>query len=71
MGIGALASLLAFFGTATAPRLAASWARIAFLLTGPRTGVRSTNTQPTCGTGLPPIRRPWVKSHGYSAWNSW
>ena len=38
-------------------------APVAFRLTGPRTGRRSTNTQPTCGTGLPPIRRPSSKSH--------
>src|SRR4051812_20247330 len=27
-------------------------------LAGPRTGVRSRNTQPRPGTGLPPMRRP-------------
>src|SRR3954452_8646530 len=32
------------------------------LLLGPRTGSRSTNTQPTCGTGLPPISRPGSNS---------
>ena len=40
-------------------------------LVGPRTGARSMNTQPTWGTGLPPIRRPFSKSHGYWPWNSW
>ena len=34
-------------------------------------GYRSMNTQPTWGTGLPPISRPWSNSHGYSPWNSW
>ncbi len=45
--------------------------RVAFRLIGPRTGTRSTHTQPTCGTGLPPMRRPSSKSHVYSPWNSW
>ncbi len=45
--------------------------RVALRLTGPRTGTRSTHTHPTCGTGLPPIRRPSSKSHVYSPWNSW
>jgi hypothetical protein len=45
---------------AGATRLRAS--RTARRLAGPRTGARSTNTQPTCGTGLPPIRRPSSKS---------
>ena len=40
-------------------------------LTGPLTGSRSTNTQPTNGTGLPPIKRPSSNSHGYLPWNSW
>lgn len=31
-------------------------------LSGPRTGDRSTNTQPMPGTGLPPISRPSSKS---------
>lgn len=31
-------------------------------LAGPRTGVRRTNTHPTSGTGLPPMRRPSSKS---------
>ena len=30
-----------------------------------RTGRRSTNTHPTCGTGLPPSKRPMSKSHVY------
>src|SRR5687768_13767797 len=34
-------------------------------LMGPRTGERSMNTHPTWGTGLPPTRRPWSKSHPY------
>ncbi len=29
-----------------------------------RTGNRSTNTHPTCGTGLPPIKRPCSNNHG-------
>ena len=29
------------------------------------------NTQPTWGTGLPPMSRPFSNSHGYSPWNSW
>lgn len=37
--------------------------RVARLLTGPRTGTRATNTQPTPGTGFPPQSRPSVKSH--------
>ena len=37
--------------------------RVALRLTGPRTGMRSTKTQPTWGTGFPPIRRPSSKSH--------
>ena len=45
--------------------------RVALRLTGPRTGTRSTKTQPTCGTGLPPINRPSSNSHSYSPWNSW
>jgi len=40
-------------------------------LTGPRTGTRFTQTQPTCGTGLPPMRRPSSNNHAYSPWNSW
>ena len=40
-------------------------------LAGPRTGDRSMKTQPTCGTGLPPIRRPSSNSHAYWPWNSW
>src|SRR5262245_1705562 len=31
---------------------------------GPLTGARGTNTHPTWGTGLPPMRRPSSKSHG-------
>ncbi|NBP52747.1 MAG: hypothetical protein EBU67_00345 [Actinobacteria bacterium] len=46
-GIGALASLLAFFGDDAEPRFPTSWARIARLLFSPRTGVRSTKIQPT------------------------
>ena len=40
-------------------------------LRGPRTGVRGVKTQPTPGTGLPPISRPASNSQGRSAWNSW
>ena len=40
-------------------------------LFGPRTGERSTNTQPTCGTGLPPMSRPCSNSQSYLPWNSW
>ena len=40
-------------------------------LSGPRTGERSMNTQPTWGTGLPPTRRPWSNSQPYWPWNSW
>ena len=40
-------------------------------LVGPRTGARSMNTQPTWGTGLPPMRRPRSNSQGNSPWNSW
>ena len=36
---------------------------VAFRDTGPRTGVRSTNTHPTCGTGFPPTSLPSSKSH--------
>ncbi len=35
-------------------------------LIGPLTGTRLTKTQPTWGTGLPPIKRPSSKSHAYS-----
>src|SRR6266511_3171755 len=61
-GIGRLASLLA-----ERRGLAASRAAVrALRLTGPFTGTRLTNTQPTYGTGLPPISRPSSNSHGYS-----
>ena len=40
-------------------------------LAGPRTGVRGRNTQPTCSTGLPPMRRPSSNSQPYWPWNSW
>src|SRR4051794_5021940 len=46
-------------------------ARTAMRLRGPRTGVRSMNTQPTPGTGFPPTSRPSSKSHSYSPWNYW
>ena len=36
---------------------------VALRLVGPRTGVRITNTHPTAGTGLPPMRRPSSNSH--------
>ena len=48
-----LAALMALRASLTERRLA-----------GPRTGTRSMKTQPTCGTGLPPISRPGSKSHG-------
>ena len=35
-------------------------------LTGPRTGVRNTNTHPMCGTGLPPTSLPSSNSQPYS-----
>ena len=38
---------------------------------GPAPGVRSRNTQPRPGTGLPPMRRPSSNSQGYWPWNSW
>ena len=60
IGIGRLASLLAV-RREPAPSL---FEPRALRLTGPFTGTRFTNTQPTCGTGLPPIRRPSSKSHG-------
>ena len=44
--------------------LALRLVKVARRLTGPRTGVRSRNTHPTPGTGLPPIRRPSSKTHG-------
>ncbi len=40
-------------------------------LLAPRTGSRGVKTQPTPGTGLPPMRRLASKSHGYCSWNSW
>ena len=45
--------------------------RTARRLTGPRTGVRLTKTQPIGGTGLPPTRRPSSKSQSKVPWNSW
>ncbi len=45
--------------------------RTASLLLGPRTGVLAVKTQPTSGTGLPPMRRPLLNSHSCSPWNSW
>ena len=67
-GIGRLASLLAFRRlTDSAPPDPDRDRR----LTGPFTGSRSTKTQPTNGTGLPPIRRPSSNNHGYLPWNSW
>ncbi len=44
---------------------------IALRLMAPRTGMRGTNTQPMCGTGLPPIRRPSSNNQSYCPWNSW
>ena len=41
-------------------------------LIGPRTGTRGTKTQPTLGTGLPPMSRPSSNNQSYSPpWNSW
>src|SRR5436190_19928473 len=39
-------------------------------LVGPRTGARRTNTQPTFGTGFPPISRPPSNSQEYWPWNA-
>ena len=65
-GIGRLASLLAVrrlaLGSDDRPPLRA--ARWDLRLTAPFTGRRSTKTQPTFGTGLPPISRPSSNSHG-------
>ena len=55
-----LAGLAAFLASLTDRRLS-----------GPRTGERSMNTQPTWGTGLPPTSRPWSNSQPYWPWNSW
>ena len=38
--------------------------RTARLLIGPRTGARGTNTQPTWGTGLPPMSRSSSNNQG-------
>ena len=62
--MGWLAALLARRLTMPVVCLALD-SRVARRLTGPRTGVRATNTHPTCGTGLPPMRRPSSNSHGY------
>ncbi len=45
--------------------------RVERRLAGPRTGARRTNTQPTPGTGFPPISRPSSNSQVYWPWNSW
>ena len=50
--LGRAAAFVAFFESFTARRLI-----------GPRTGTRGTNTQPTLGTGLPPMSRPSSNSH--------
>ncbi len=61
VGIGRLASALGRPARTGAPwtrpdlRLASA---TALRLVTPRTGVRVTNTHPTCGTGLPPTSRP-------------
>ena len=65
-GIGLLASGLGVWSLRTTEP-----AFTDFLLVGPRAGTRSTNTHPTCGTGLPPMRRPWSNNHLYLPWNSW
>jgi hypothetical protein len=78
-GIGRLASRLAWRrdpresrgSRASRPSRPPRDALVALRLTGPFTGRRSTKTQPTNGTGLPPISRPSSNSHGYSPWNSW
>ena len=59
-GIGWLASLLA---DRRAGAFSAAVA-LALRLTAPFTGTRLTKTQPTCGTGLPPTRRPSSNNHG-------
>jgi len=59
-GIGADASLLGRL----AARPGAFLSRTARRLTGPRTGARGTKTQPTWGTGLPPMSRPSSNSQG-------
>src|SRR3954453_21351553 len=70
-GIGSLAAAELRTGLAHFAFFAGFASRVARRLVGPRTGVRGTNTQPTCGTGLPPINRPSSKSHSYEPWNSW
>ena len=59
-GMGSLARLLAVRQELVAGALDFF---VAFRDTGPRTGVRSTNTHPTCGTGFPPTSRPSSNSH--------
>ena len=59
-GIGSLACLLAVRRELVAGPVDFF---VALRDTGPRTGVRSTNTHPTCGTGFPPTSRPSSKSH--------
>ena len=44
---------------------------VAARLLGPRMGSRGVKIHPTPGTGLPPMRRPSLNSHGCSPWNSW
>ena len=64
----AFASAAAGVASAAAAFFASRTAR---LLVGPRTGERSTNTQPTPGTGLPPTSLPTSNSHEVEPWNSW
>ncbi len=60
MGIGWLASGLAALIFGDRPRFASL---TDLRLVGPRTGRRLTNTQPMCGTGFPPTKRPSSNSH--------
>ena len=66
-GIGFIASALTLTLATPLPGLSAEGcaSRMARRLLSPRTGVRFTNTQPTFGTGLPPIKRPSSNNHSY------
>jgi hypothetical protein len=65
------AALVVVFATRSAALATLRASLTARRLVGPRTGARSMNTQPTWGTGFPPISRPFSNSQGYSPWNSW